>query len=215
VVLGGAALCVHCVPLAGLAGDGAQRAAASPAGAATEVGAAQVVAVPAQVAGGAPGDTGPPAADAAPPPAPPPTALELELIELINRERTSRGIDAMVPDARLTAAARAHSKEMCELGYFDHRSPTDGLYMPLHRYMSALGDSGESLPDSVLIGENIYHISEYNHVFNMEFGHRAIMRSPSHRAAILDPRYTKVGVGVHRDARGELWATEMFLRDTP
>ena len=86
--------------------------------------------------------------------------------------------------------------------------------MPVERFLRVLEAGGASAPDNLLLGENIYHISEFNEVFDVAFGHRAIMASPSHRAAILEPRYRKVGVGVYQ-ARGELWATEMFLRDTP
>lgn len=149
------------------------------------------------------------------PPSPSLVAIEEELIALVNREREGRGLGALVPDAHLTAAARGHSREMCDLAYFDHRSPTEGLYTPLDRFRRALAEGGAPEPPNLLLGENIYHISELNHVYNVAFGHRAIMASPSHRAAILEPRYTRIGVGAHRDARGELWATEMFLRDTP
>ncbi len=85
----------------------------------------------------------------------------------------------------------------------------------MDRFLRALADSGMAQTTDLLLGENIYHISEVNHVYNVEFGHRAIMNSPSHRAAILEPRFARVGVGAYQDARGELWATEMFLREAP
>ena len=40
------------------------------------------------------------------------------------------------------------------------------------------------------------------------------MDSPGHRANILEKRFTKIGLGVYRNARGEFWVTEMFSRDT-
>jgi uncharacterized protein YkwD len=41
--------------------------------------------------------------------------------------------------------------------------------------------------------------------------HRALMRSPAHRANILDPQMRVVGVGVVA-AGGQLWATELFTK---
>lgn len=142
-------------------------------------------------------------------------ALEEAFFRLLNEERTSRGLPELLSDVRLIRAARAHSKEMSELGYFDHRSPTEGLSMPIERFLKARDNEHAPIPEHLLLGENICHMSEINHVFNVGVGHRAIMASPSHKAAILEPRYTHGGVGVFVDAKGELWATQMFLREAP
>ena len=48
----------------------------------------------------------------------------------------------------------------------------------------------------------------------MDYGHRALMDSPGHRANILEKRFTKIGVGVYHNANGEFWVTEMFSRDS-
>lgn len=204
VASGQALLCVQCGPKAGTSQVGARAPARPPASVVPAASPGGEVRADAGADAGAPGWS-----------APAITAIEQEFIDLINRERTSRGLAALVPDGRLTEAARGHSREMGEMGYFDHRSPTAGLHTPGDRFLRVLGDRGMGAPAEWLLGENIYHISEFDHFFNVEFGHRAIMKSPSHRAAILEPRYTKVGVGVYQDARGELWATELFLREAP
>jgi uncharacterized protein YkwD len=201
VACGNALLCVQCSPPAPPAPP---RAPPPPPALAAPP------AAPSGDDGGVAAEPGPSAASPSPI-----TAIEAELIGLINRERGGRALAALVPDDRLTAAARGHSREMAELRYFDHRSPTAGLYMPIDRFLRVLDGIGADMPENMLLGENIYHISEFDHYFNAEFGHRAIMNSPSHRAAILEPRYTKVGVGVYQNEGGELWATEMFLRDAP
>ena len=36
------------------------------------------------------------------------------------------------------------------------------------------------------------------------------MNSPGHRANILEPRFTKIGVGLYRNSEGRFWVTEMF-----
>ncbi len=139
---------------------------------------------------------------------------EQEFIEKVNAERTQRGLNALAVDPLLVRTARAHSREMCARDYFDHHSPTPGLTTPMDRYLKGLHDMGGSTPESLLIGENIYYCSVFNDVYNVDYGHRALMDSPGHRANILEKRFTKIGLGVYRNARGEFWVTEMFSRDS-
>jgi len=141
-------------------------------------------------------------------------AEEQEFVEKVNAERTGRGLNVLAVDPLLVRTARAHSREMCALDYFDHHSPTPSLTTPMDRYLKGLHDEGGSTPESLLIGENIYYCSVFNDVYNVDYGHRALMNSPGHRANILEKRFTKIGLGVYRNARGEFWVTEMFSRDS-
>ncbi len=138
---------------------------------------------------------------------------EREFIARVNDERTSRGLNALVLDPLLVSVARGHSREMCSLDYFDHHSPTSDQRTPMDRYIYGLRQSGDGTPGYLLVGENIYYCSESNETYNVEFGHQALMNSPGHRANILEPRFAKIGVGIYRNAKGEFWVTEMFLRD--
>ena len=139
---------------------------------------------------------------------------EQELVEKVNAERTQRGLNALTVDARLVSTSRGHSSEMCALDYFNHQSPTAGLTSPMDRYLKVLRAGGGATPSSLLVGENIYYCSVFNDVYNVDYGHRALMNSPGHRANILEARFTKIGVGVYRNAKGEFWVTEMFSRDS-
>jgi uncharacterized protein YkwD len=139
---------------------------------------------------------------------------EAEFVALVNKERTSRGLNALTVDPTLIKVARGHSEEMCRLNYFDHHSPTAGIVTPMDRYMKALHETGGSTPEYVLVGENIYYCSIFNDQYNVAYGHQSLMNSPGHRANILEPRFVKIGVGTYRDAKGEFWVTEEFLRDT-
>lgn len=138
---------------------------------------------------------------------------EQELIADINHAREARGLNNLVPDPLLGGAARSHSREMCGLAYFDHRSPSTGMATPMDRYFQALQAHGEGRPDIALVGENIFYASVTNATYNAQYAHEALMQSPGHRANILEPRFSKVGVGVYRDSLGHFWVTEMFLRD--
>jgi len=140
-------------------------------------------------------------------------ADEREYIESINDERVRRGLNALTLDPLLVTVARRHSQEMCDCAYFDHHSPTRGLETPLDRLRQGLRDNGQAVPGSLLVGENIFFCSVSNDTYNAAYGHQALMDSPDHRANILEPRFAKIGVGIYRDAQGQVWVTEMFLRD--
>lgn len=139
---------------------------------------------------------------------------EADLISAINNERTRRGLGPLTEDPLLNVAARSHSREMCALSYFDHHSPTAAECTPLDRYLGGLRAWGEAKPEAALVGENIFYASATDAVYNAAYAHTSLMNSPGHRANILEPRFTKVGVGLYRDSQGRFWVTEMFLRDT-
>ena len=142
------------------------------------------------------------------------TADEQEFVEKVNAERAARGLCTLTVDPLLVRTARAHSREMCARDYFDHHSPTPGLATPMDRYLKGLHDGGGATPDSLLVGENIYYCSVFSDVYNVDYSHRALMNSPGHRANILEPRFARIGLGIYRNAAGEFWVTEMFVRDT-
>lgn len=52
-------------------------------------------------------------------------SIETEVLRLVNKERTSRGIKAVKCDKKLQAGARAHSDWMCKSGKFEH---ADGFF---------------------------------------------------------------------------------------
>ena len=139
---------------------------------------------------------------------------ETDLVSAINTERISRGLEPLVLDPLLREAACAHSREMCDLNYFNHCSPTPGETTPVDRYLGELHTDGEKRPGNALVGENIFFASVTNDVYNAGYAHQSLMASPSHRENILEPRFTKVGVGLYRDPQGRFWVTEMFLRDS-
>jgi uncharacterized protein YkwD len=133
----------------------------------------------------------------------PVTADENRFLELINRERSSRGLTELKMDPTLVAVAREHSREMCDKDYFDHRSPTPGKRTPMERYLGAL----PKRPRYACVGENLFYCS----VVDVERGHKALMNSPGHRANILFPRFRAGGVGIYTSETGEFWVTQMFL----
>jgi hypothetical protein len=49
----------------------------------------------------------------------------------------------------------------------------------------------------------------------IEGAQKGLMNSPGHRKNLLDPEVTLVGIGVFRDAEGQLYITQNFLRPLP
>jgi uncharacterized protein YkwD len=142
------------------------------------------------------------------------TVEEQEFIDRINVERTEQGLGALTPDRQLIQVARAHSRDMCVRDYFSHIAPIARLRSPLDRYVCDLYSEGLPIPNHLTIGENIYYCSSTQGGDDVADADRAFMNSPEHRANILNPNFDRIGVGIWRDAKGQLWVTETFLRDT-
>ncbi|MDR3709865.1 MAG: CAP domain-containing protein [Capsulimonadaceae bacterium] len=137
---------------------------------------------------------------------------ELALFNLINEDRTSQGLRPVTLDPDLVAIARAHSRDMSDRKYFDHYAPSPGPVTPMDRYLAFLGRR----PEYAMVGENIYYRSVTDLMDQTaNQADAAFMNSPGHRANILQPRFTKAGVGFFRAPNGQFWVTEMFLRDRP
>jgi uncharacterized protein YkwD len=124
-----------------------------------------------------------------------PTRWDIERIRtatlcLVNRERTASGEAPLQANARLQAAAQAHSESMAFGDYFEHDGPHGET--PLSR-MRATGYIYNSRI-GFEVGENIGWGTLW------EATPRAIlaawMASPEHRANILDGHYRDSAIGV-------------------
>jgi uncharacterized protein YkwD len=125
------------------------------------------------------------------------------LLSLLNEERQKRGLGTLAADAELRGVAVAHSTDMVENHFFGHVSPTTGtLDDRVRRAHLKLSRSGECVTLE----------------FSPAGAHRALMDSPAHRASMLDPLFTHVGVGVvFGSANGQrrLSVTLLFGRRPP
>lgn len=112
--------------------------------------------------------------------------LEGRILSDINRIRSNRGLSPLRIFGGLTAAADTHSREMARSGFFAHSS-ADGSsfsrrvqrFYPTSRY------------SSWLVGENLLWSSP-----SIDDS-RAVdlwMRSPGHRANLLEPRWRQIGL---------------------
>jgi uncharacterized protein YkwD len=107
---------------------------------------------------------------------------------LLNRERADRGLRPLAGDSLLAQAAREHSEDMVRHSYFEHTSP-DGRTV-----QDRIRATGWANGRAVSTGENI----EWG--LAKKATPQAIvktwMASPPHRADILRPAFTQIGVGI-------------------
>jgi len=109
------------------------------------------------------------------------SSLEVKMIEMVNKERTGRGLSPLKRDAELTDVARAHSRDMFVQGYFSHitpggKDPFDRMHASDIHFLTA--------------GENIALAQ------SLSIAHNGLMNSPGHRANILNPAFGHVGIGI-------------------
>jgi hypothetical protein len=118
------------------------------------------------------------------------SSSEDSFVSRINAERTSRGLRAVTVASDLVSVARSWSAQMASDGAISH-DPN----------MPNEVSNWSQLGDNVGRGPSVSTI------------HEAFMNSSSHRAIILDPAFTHVGVGVV-DAGDRLYVTQVFVRRT-
>lgn len=132
------------------------------------------------------------------PEASPLQSLENEVARLVNVERANRGLQTLTINWQLSRVARYKSQDMINKNYFSHTSPTYGSPFQM------MEDFGLHFSAA---GENIaYGQRTAQEVMN------AWMNSPGHRANILSPSYTEIGVGAAKKADGTLYWTQMFMK---
>lgn len=120
-------------------------------------------------------------------------ALERQMLDLINAERTSRGLNPVQLELRLNDAAEDHSEWMLDEDIFSHTGV--GGSSPGDR----MEDAGFVFSGSWRWAENIAWQSERgapgleDDVVDL---HNSLMNSPGHRANILNPDVTVIGIGI-------------------
>ncbi len=124
--------------------------------------------------------------------------VETKLMRLVNISRRKARLPLLLPYRRLARAARAHSTDMRRSGFFGHVSPTAG---DLSRRLTTANIDYAQASENLAISTGPVR------------AHDNLMRSPSHRRNIMDPKMTHVGIGVEADqGQGILYITQCFAR---
>jgi uncharacterized protein YkwD len=122
-------------------------------------------------------------------------SLETQMLQLVNQERTSRGLPPLEADPELTEVARRHSADMFARGYFSHYTP-EGKD-PFDR----MRESGVRFRAA---GENLAIAP------TLQIAHNGLMNSPGHRANILRPSFGRVGIGIMSGGRRGIMVSQEF-----
>lgn len=119
-----------------------------------------------------------------------------EVVAATNAERARHRLAPLTVDARLTAAAQAHTADMLRRGFFAHQNP-----------------DGAQVWDRALAAGYAYRKVAENIAAGQRTAAEVVdgwMHSPGHRRNILDPELTQIGVGhVLGGSYGVLW-TQVF-----
>ena len=139
-------------------------------------------------------------------------ALQQYMQSLINADRLANGQSELGWDEAAARASMAHAQEMASVGYMSHWNLQG--YGPDYRYTRAGGLS--------YARENVY---SYEHTPNSSLtptsaeswreliaaAQESLMNSEGHRANILSPEHTAVGVGIAYDVEnGRLRIAQVF-----
>lgn len=138
--------------------------------------------------------------------------IEREIVRLGNIERRKQGLQPLEQDACLDAVARRHSERMAETGTMAHQldglGPADRVSRAHIRWRVV----AENLLTRSLTWTRPPLCEGAAHA---EHAVRAWMRSPGHRANLLNPEVTRIGVGVActvRQGRERCYSTQVFIR---
>ncbi|MFJ9376926.1 CAP domain-containing protein [Streptomyces sp. NPDC101455] len=119
-----------------------------------------------------------------------------KVVELTNAERARAGLRALAVDPLLAAAAQAHSTDMVARAFYSHTSP-DGS-QPWDR-AAAAGSRRRTIGENIACGQrSAAEVVE------------GWMNSPGHRANILKPDFTHIGIGFAGGGQTGTYWTQLF-----
>jgi uncharacterized protein YkwD len=134
----------------------------------------------------------------------PMSAPEYQFVAEVNADRAANGLPALIPDSVLAGLARQRSQQMLATGAFSHYDGAGNLI-----FAGLL--NGVGFPYA-FAGENL---AENNYSWNqsMDVANTELMKSPTHRANILNTRFTEVGVGIAGPGpKGDFYYTQLFAQ---
>lgn len=125
-------------------------------------------------------------------------AFEYEVIRLTNVQRSKQGLQLLKSNWQLSRVARYKSQDMINKGYFAHTSPTYGSpFTMMESFGIRFSSAGENIAKGQRTAQDVVN---------------AWMNSSGHRANILSPSYSEIGVGLAKDRNGVAYWTQMFIR---
>lgn len=133
------------------------------------------------------------------------SASAIALLRLLDSLRARAGRAALRFDARLGAIARARSQDMIARHYFAHHIRGVGTVFTI---MDRLGISYALAGENLATNNYALFVTPAN---VLRLTERDFVDSREHRGTMLDPGFSRVGIGVAGDARtGQIVVSEVF-----
>jgi len=126
-------------------------------------------------------------------------AAEQELFRMINRDRAEAGLPELEWNEWLAQAARKHAMEIARRGQLSHQFPGEP---DMRNRIAATSLRFDASAENLALGPTTAEIND------------GWMRSPGHRANILDSKYNAIGVAVVRSG-DKLYAVTDFAHKVP
>ncbi|GAA3070759.1 hypothetical protein GCM10020254_13180 [Streptomyces goshikiensis] len=120
-----------------------------------------------------------------------PAGVAGQVIALVNKERAAAGCGPLTENSQLRSAAQGHSDDMAARNFFDHTNP-DGA--DPGKRVTAAGYRWSTYGENIAGGQQ-----------NADSVMDSWMKSPGHRANILNCAFKEIGVGIHQGAGGPWW----------
>jgi uncharacterized YkwD family protein len=124
------------------------------------------------------------------------SADEQEMVRLVNEARAQNNLAPLKVDTQLANVARIKAQDMIDNKYFSHYSPKYGSPFDMMKAFSIA---------YVQAGENIAGNQSVSNAEN------SLMNSPGHRANILNPNYTHIGIGIRNGGTYGKMFSQMFI----
>lgn len=124
------------------------------------------------------------------------TADEQETFNLINKQRTNNGLQALKIDNEVQTVARVKAQDMVNNNYFSHNSPTYGTpFEMLNKYKVSYKTAGENIAGN---SSNSAAVTAW-------------MNSSGHKANILNSNFNYTGIGVVKSNKYGKIYVQMFI----
>ncbi|HBG1232438.1 TPA: sporulation protein [Clostridioides difficile] len=125
------------------------------------------------------------------------SAYQKEVVDLVNVERAKAGLNPLTLDSSISNVATKKSQDMIDNNYFSHNSPTYGSPFDM---LKKFGVSYKTAGENIAMGQKTP-----KEVVS------AWMNSEGHRKNIMNPNFSKIGVGVAQKSGGSIYWTQIFV----
>jgi len=122
---------------------------------------------------------------------------EEQLLGLINQQRVANHLPAFTVNLKLSDLARWRAEDMA-------------VHQELTHYLPDYGTPPQ-MEEAAGIYANPFGAENICEGPSVTVDNTALFNSAPHRANLLDPRETQIGLGVVRSANGIVWISELFL----